>query len=216
MRLDEAITFQLVESYKDAEEIIPELYAMIPFADSETMRTIGLGDVRQFKGHADAGRLDSPDISPWIGRANRIIRSGDEAEARQFFSDFRSLLSDAEDKIPEFTVVAQSSDIRVTNIENFAAVRKLCGRMNICIRTSKEDFDNYAEHGVLLLFEMRGRKFVYEYDERTDDGSFWDERNNEYSVGEFIDLAGMRELPNIITNERDILDALDVIDDEIY
>lgn len=222
MKLNEAI--QIVsENYKVAHDLITQVYVigLAELVPNPEHRVIFANrDVGFFKEESSAGRITNKDISPWIRKANTILqidnRITQQQQAKQFYRDFSEVIRDAQDKIPEYDIVARNGMMRVTHLENFAAVKKLCGRMRVCIRSSESDFEKYSTSGVLLLFEFRGRKFIFEYDKRNDDGTFWDERNEEMTPEEFFREYDIRELPRLTSSDKMVRDAFDVLDEVLY
>ena len=200
MKLTEAVQI-LTENYSDAKRIFPDVYKMSRFFNKENNTlhiTIANKDIEEFKEFSQDGLINPSDrdISQWIGMANRVET---EQEADDFFMKFRKVIGDAEDKIPDFGDIYEDNKIKVVKLDNYAAVKKLCSGMQICIRSSEEYFDDYNEEGALFLIKTRGSNYVYEYNRSTGEGGLWDRGNQEVDIEEFIEEKGpfnIREMRN--------------------
>ena len=206
----------LFESYKDANRIISDVYVLglgARMGDTNA-RNVGLMDIKRFKDHASKGRIPSnlKDISMWIGLANKAKTHDD---AYSWILSFRGILSDAEDKLPDFDEIISKPNIKITHIANFAAAKKLCSNMRVCVRSSQKDFDMYNKYGALFLVELKGKKYVYEYDKRTGGGTFWDSSNEEHDPIEILSAAGVQSLPKIYYHNNNVEDALEFLNDEL-
>jgi len=210
MLLNEAI---LLENFKDAERIIANAFSMSKFfaGDPKGAETYAMVQVRRFRQERDKIPSDKRDISMWIGKANRV---NDRQSADAFFYEFSEVVREAEEKTPAFYVMGQQGPIRVTYLENYAAVKKLCGRMRICIRANPQDFESYNRDGALFLIEVRDRKYVFEYSSITNDGSIWDENNEEMDIMDFFDSLNTLYIPSFPSYDMDIADeAMDFFSD---
>lgn len=194
MKLNEAI---VLESYKDAERIFGNAFTYMKDrrfnGSEERARMFGMIVAKRFQQQAHRIPPETRDISMWIGLANRVES---ESDALSFYSSINEVITRAEEMTPAYQVVGEQGAIRVTHLENFAAVKSLCGRMSICIRSNERDFEAYSLSGALFLIEVRGRKFIYEYSTFSNDGTIWNERNEEVDWDEFFDSLNTLYIPS--------------------
>ena len=206
----------LFESYKDAERIFATAYSLALGDRMGERNAIQVGgmDLHRFKDYASKGLIEpkNKDISKWIGLANSAKT---HHEAYSWLLKFRGVLSDAEDKIPSFELIVNRPNIKITFIENFAAAKKLCSNMRVCIRSNAQDFETYNSTGALFLVELKGKKYVYEYDKRTEGGTFWDSSNEEHDPIDILRRSGIKDLPRVVHYNRIVEDAIEFLDMEL-
>ena len=206
----------LLESYKDAERIFATTYKLAlgdRMGDHNAVQVSKM-DLQRFKDYASRGLIGpkEKDISKWIGLANS---SKTHHEAYSWLLKFRGVLSDAEDKIPSFELIVDRSNIKITIIENFAAAKKLCSNMRVCVRSNAQDFETYSSTGALFLVELNGKKYIYEYDKRTEGGTFWDSSNEEHDPIDILTRYGIKDLPRVVHHNRVVEDAIEFLDMEL-
>mgnify|MGYP006426293895 CR=1 FL=1 len=191
MKLTEAVQI-LTENYSDAERIFPDVYNMSRFFDNNNNDAhvmIAKSHIEEFKQLAKDGLVDPSDrdISQWIGMANRVET---REEADEFFREFVMAIGRANDKLPDYEDIYKDNTIEIIKLENYAAAKKLCSGMQLCIRSSEEDFEKYDNDGVLFLIKTRKNNYVYEYDKFNEDGGLWDRGNQEVDIEKFVEEEG--------------------------
>ena len=166
--------------------------------------------------------MERGDISYWIGRINGTSSLAEfEREVYNLRQAFHEAEMEMEARTPQYSKVYDDAVfMTIVQLENHAAARKLCGGMNICIRSNPSDFASYYEDGDLFLVTLKSspQKFIVQTNHMMHDGYvIWDSENRDIDVEEFVMRSGIEYVDSdhlIIGRERSLLwRFIDDIDD---
>ncbi len=108
-------------------------------------------------------------------------------------------------RIPKYYTVFKSSTARmeIINLENIAAVHKLCNRMNLCLRDPNH-FDAYIGMGSIYLVKTPGDRFIVVTYRYSSGYEIWDANNVQITVDKFIRLSRIPDYPKGTISTRDV------------